>query len=148
MIPRRELLAISREKGVRLTTVERDYAQNWLLKHLSLLNLVLKGGTGIRKVYIEDYRFSDDLDFTMTESINKQKLLDDIKRASRNAREETGIIFEEPQLIKETKTGFTVKCHSQIPGGSRIKNKLDITPPRERNHSITNKGTRVNSFLF
>jgi len=39
--------------------VERDYAQNWLLFRLSktFIKMALKGGTGIRKVYIENYRF-------------------------------------------------------------------------------------------
>jgi predicted nucleotidyltransferase component of viral defense system len=31
------------------------------------LKMALKGGTGIRKVYIGNYRFSDDLDFTLLE---------------------------------------------------------------------------------
>jgi predicted nucleotidyltransferase component of viral defense system len=36
-----------------------------MLGHLASMNMALKGGTGIRKVYIENYRFSDDLDFTL-----------------------------------------------------------------------------------
>ena len=31
------------------------------------MNMDIKGGTGIIKVYIENYRFSDDLDFTLLE---------------------------------------------------------------------------------
>ncbi|MFA4647786.1 nucleotidyl transferase AbiEii/AbiGii toxin family protein [Pyrococcus kukulkanii] len=58
---------IARKKGVPESTVERDYAQDWLLFGLSktCLKMALKGGTGIRKAYIEGYRFSDDLDFTL-----------------------------------------------------------------------------------
>jgi predicted nucleotidyltransferase component of viral defense system len=37
----------AREYGVNPSTIERDYAQNWLLMALSSLPLVLKGGTGI-----------------------------------------------------------------------------------------------------
>jgi len=61
MITRREIREKAREFGVPVSTIERDYAQNWLLKPLSSVNMVLKGGTGIRKAYIGDYRFSDDL---------------------------------------------------------------------------------------
>jgi predicted nucleotidyltransferase component of viral defense system len=31
------------------------------------MKMALKGGTGIRKVYMEGFRFSDDLDFTFME---------------------------------------------------------------------------------
>lgn len=60
--------------GYPPSTIERDYAQNWLLASLSRLPMALKGGTGIRKVYIENYRFSDDLDFTLLEAVNKDEL--------------------------------------------------------------------------
>jgi predicted nucleotidyltransferase component of viral defense system len=43
----------------------RSRARDWMLGHLASMNMALKGGTGIRKVYIENYRFSDDLDFTL-----------------------------------------------------------------------------------
>jgi len=36
--------------------------------------MALKGGTGIRKVYIEQYRFSDDLDFTLIEKYELDNL--------------------------------------------------------------------------
>lgn len=49
MIPAREIREKARENGVPESTIERDYVQNWLLKYLSPLNLVLKGGTGIKK---------------------------------------------------------------------------------------------------
>jgi len=65
MIPAREIKEKARESGVPPSTIERDYAQNWLLSHLRPIPLALKGGTGIRKVFIEHYRFSDDLDFTL-----------------------------------------------------------------------------------
>jgi len=49
----------NRWSGAPESTVERDYAQNWLLFRLSktFIKMALKGGTGIRKVYIENYRF-------------------------------------------------------------------------------------------
>ncbi len=70
MIPEREVKEIAREHGVPVSTVERDYAQNWLLKFIGSSFMALKGGTGIRKAYIKNYRFSDDLDFTLLEKIN------------------------------------------------------------------------------
>lgn len=66
MIPIREIKEVARLFGVPPSTIERDYAQNWLLSSFGSLQMALKGGTGIRKVYIEHYQFSDDLDFFVT----------------------------------------------------------------------------------
>lgn len=63
MIQYLELREKSREYEIPISTIERDYAQNWILKYLSEIDMALKGGTGIKKIYINDYRFSDDLDF-------------------------------------------------------------------------------------
>lgn len=74
MITELEIREFARKNGVPETTVERDYAQNWLLASLSKINMALKGGTGIRKIYIENYRFSDDLDFTLLEDLEAGKV--------------------------------------------------------------------------
>lgn len=76
MIPIPEIKAIARKGEVPESTVERDYVQNWLLFGLSKISLemALKGETGIRKVYIEDYRFSDDLDFTLLEEYERETI--------------------------------------------------------------------------
>ena len=55
MIPHRETPEKAREFGVPSSTIERDYAQNWLLAHISPITMALKSGTGIRKVFIEHY---------------------------------------------------------------------------------------------
>jgi predicted nucleotidyltransferase component of viral defense system len=90
MIPEREIKEIAREYGVPVSTIERDYAQNWLLKFLGSSFMALKGGTGIRKVYIENYRFSDDLDFTLLKSSDIVQLSDHIKNAIASAKNESG----------------------------------------------------------
>ncbi len=85
-----EIKEVARAFGVPPSTIERDYAQNWLLAHLSALPMALKGGTGIRKVFIENYRFSDDLDFTLLEPYEKETLQEAVKDAVARAREESG----------------------------------------------------------
>jgi predicted nucleotidyltransferase component of viral defense system len=74
MIPGREFDAKATGRGIFLTTIELDYAQNWLLATLNSFNMALKGGTGIKKVYFKDYRFSDDLDFTMIDEYEQDEL--------------------------------------------------------------------------
>lgn len=59
--------------GVRDQQIEKDYILSWILfgiskhEHLSQ-TIVFKGGTVLKKVYFEDYRFSEDLDFTLLNS--------------------------------------------------------------------------------
>ncbi|MEA2034766.1 MAG: hypothetical protein U9N40_04670 [Euryarchaeota archaeon] len=51
MIPLNEIKEKARTHGVPVSTIERDYVQNWILKYSSRIDcMVLKGGTGIRKV--------------------------------------------------------------------------------------------------
>ena len=56
--------------GVRDQQIEKDYILSWILfgitkhQHLSK-TIVFKGGTVLKKVYFEDYRFSEDLNFTL-----------------------------------------------------------------------------------
>jgi predicted nucleotidyltransferase component of viral defense system len=63
--------------GVRDQQIEKDYILSWILfgisKHEQLLKaIVFKGGTVLQKVYFEDYRFSEDLDFYNTDNINNE----------------------------------------------------------------------------
>ncbi|MFL0162460.1 nucleotidyl transferase AbiEii/AbiGii toxin family protein [Aquirufa salirivi] len=56
--------------GVRDHQIEKDYILSWILfgiaKHEQLSKaVVFKGGTVLKKVYFENYRFSEDLDFTL-----------------------------------------------------------------------------------
>ena len=50
--------------------IEKDYVITWILRGLAAnnllsTNLAFKGGTVLKKVYFEDYRYSEDLDFTL-----------------------------------------------------------------------------------
>ena len=131
MIPILEIKAIARKKGVPESTVERDYAQNWLLFGLSktYLKMALKGGTGIRKVYIEDYRFSDDLDFTLLEEYDGKTIQGELVKGIKIARKESGISFEENIAFKETPTGYEVTVYFRIirASGAPLKIKIDLT---------------------
>jgi len=114
MILSQEIKEKAREYGVPTSTIERDYAQNWLLKYLSNSNMILKGGTGIRKVYIKNYRFSDDLDFTLIKNINKDDLLEHIYEATEKAKEETGINFEITNDLLEVNNGLRGNIYFSI----------------------------------
>jgi predicted nucleotidyltransferase component of viral defense system len=54
--------------------IERDYVLAWLLTQIptnSLLSqaLAFKGGTALRRMHFGEYRFSEDLDFTLTREV-------------------------------------------------------------------------------
>ncbi|NJF25167.1 nucleotidyl transferase AbiEii/AbiGii toxin family protein [Thermococcus sp. Bubb.Bath] len=116
MIPVFELKAIARKRGVPESTVERDYAQNWLLFGLSKtsLKMALKGGTGIRKVYIGNYRFSDDLDFTLMEGYDSKTIRRELVNALKIARKESGVNFEENIALKDTVNGYEAAAYFKI----------------------------------
>ena len=60
---------VTRQKHVQQYIVEKDYALSYLLATITSTdglgeNLVLKGGTALKKLYFADYRFSEDLDYS------------------------------------------------------------------------------------
>jgi predicted nucleotidyltransferase component of viral defense system len=63
----------AREFGVRDQQIEKDYIISWILQgisqHEELFKLLaFKGGTALKKVHFEDYRFSEDLDYTLLDN--------------------------------------------------------------------------------
>jgi len=72
MIARAALQERVRQWGLSEEVVEKDYVLGWLLSgigtHPRLADSwVFKGGTCLKKCYVETYRFSEDLDFTVLE---------------------------------------------------------------------------------
>ena len=60
---------VAQSRGVQQSIVEKDYALSYLMAAISATNglsenLVLKGGTALKKLYFPDYRFSEDLDYS------------------------------------------------------------------------------------
>ena len=126
-----EIKERARDLGVPESTIERDYAQNWFLKAMSDMEpeMVLKGGTGIKKVYFPDYRFSDDLDFTMLGEMVVDGLKVLITDALTVVRKESGIDFLDEFNIKEGKTGYVARVYFRLlrRTGHPLRIKLDLT---------------------
>jgi predicted nucleotidyltransferase component of viral defense system len=100
MIKPGEIQQIARVVGVRDQQIEKDYILSWILfgiaKHEQLSKaIVFKGGTVLKKVYFEDYRFSEDLDFTLLhrETTNDQ-IFEWFKEIFEFIKEEANIPFE------------------------------------------------------
>ena len=72
MIQKQELLDLAKDFGLQPNVVEKDYLLGWLLagigEHPATRDTwVFKGGTCLKKCFFETYRFSEDLDFTLTD---------------------------------------------------------------------------------
>src|SRR5689334_16062944 len=72
MIEVREIQQVATDLGLQVQVVEKDYALGWLLAAIYQHPLikdswVFKGGTCLKKCYFETYRFSEDLDFTLSD---------------------------------------------------------------------------------
>lgn len=97
MIKPGEIQKKARIEGVRDQQIEKDYILSWILQgiatHKLLLNaIVFKGGTILRKVYFEDYRYSEDLDFTLLDNdIFNQQIFDYFNDTFEFIKEEANI---------------------------------------------------------
>src|ERR1700682_2271517 len=103
MIPQRNisLLAnrLAKEGGRRIpeSALERDYCLAWFLCALAESDLKprlgFKGGTALKRCYFGDYRFSEDLDFTLIEPIRFDELAGRLEPVYEAVREACGIGF-------------------------------------------------------
>lgn len=74
MIPKAQILELAKHHDLLPTTIEKDYVIGWFLRSISLHPIIskwiFKGGTCLKKCYFETYRFSEDLDFTVSPEIS------------------------------------------------------------------------------
>jgi predicted nucleotidyltransferase component of viral defense system len=97
MILQKEIRRMAARHKVRDTQIEKDYVLTWLL--FSIANqpflreaLVFKGGTVLKKVWFEDYRFSEDLDFTLIDdALADMDILTGFEKAFEFARREANL---------------------------------------------------------
>jgi predicted nucleotidyltransferase component of viral defense system len=71
LIRKQDILDRAAEWGLRPDVVEKDYVLGWLLAGFAASGLasqswIFKGGTCLKKCFFETYRFSEDLDFSLS----------------------------------------------------------------------------------
>lgn len=98
MISDAEVRREARRAGVQPSVIDLDYALGWTLWGLSAhdsLNhrLLFKGGTCLHKCYIPGSRFSEDLDFTMLESMKWSMLERAVYETLERVSADSGIDF-------------------------------------------------------
>lgn len=117
MILQKEIRSIAEALKVPLDTIDKDYVLGHFLKELfkqnwAIDNFLFKGGTCLRKCYFENYRFSEDIDITIT---NPDVVLtaQQIQNICNTITAEIGIGFRvlkfEKTLHKDVQVGWDIE---------------------------------------
>jgi len=138
MIPQLNLSLLAnrlyKEGGRRIpeNVLERDYCLAWFLTALaeSELKAMLgfKGGTALKRCYFGDYRFSEDLDFTLTAPMTLDALKARLEPIYINVLDASGIVFafdREDRQKHENSYTFYLRYEGPLPKGNDVK--VDIT---------------------
>ena len=145
MIDRREILDIAGTLGLLPQVIEKDYVLGWVLAGIyqqpSLSeSWIFKGGTCLKKCYFETYRFSEDLDFTITDPshIDRDFLAGVFRDIGEWIYEKTGIelpeamqdfdIFENPRGSVSCQGKLSYRGPIAPRSGGLPRIKLDLTP--------------------
>lgn len=140
MIPQRNISLLSnrlaRDGGRRIpeAVLERDYCLAWFLVGLSRAPLrellAFKGGTAIKRCYFGDYRFSEDLDFTLTEAVPFETLRAELEPVFREVQRASAIMFrferEDRQSHVNSHT-FYLAYDGPLPARRASEVKVDVT---------------------
>ena len=136
MIGRQEVMDFSREFGLSPNVIEKDYVLGWVLSgianHAVLGSAwVFKGGTCLKKCYFETYRFSEDLDFTVTtaDNLNPELLTNIFQEISDWIYERTGI-----EIPKDT---ISFEVYSNSRGTLSAQGKISYRGPLQRRDNLT-----------
>jgi len=136
-------MEFSREFGLRANVIEKDYMLGWVLagifNHAKIgSEWVFKGGTCLKKCYFETYRFSEDLDFTLTEPnhLDRDFLVQCFEDISEWVYDATGIEIPKDlirfDVYKNNRGGMSAQGRigyrgPMQPGGDLPRIKLDLT---------------------
>ena len=132
--------------GLREDVVEKDYVLGWVLWGLGAdpqlhRTWVFKGGTCLKKCYIETYRFSEDLDFTVLEDgpIERDEVLEAISRVLDRVNQESGIDFTlRPPLYRDRHSGRSAEMRVYYRGPRNTPGPASIKFDLTKDEIITN----------
>ena len=132
-----KLFEVNDKKGRRIPDglIEKDYCLTWFLIGLSKSSLkgvlVFKGGTCLRRCYFRDYRFSEDLDFTLIKDIARDEIIEKLKKeVFPRVQKESGVILDINNIEEDTQNThqFYVSFIGPLPKTTDPKTiKVDIT---------------------
>jgi len=153
MIKPGEIQQKAREAGVRDQQIEKDYILSWILKgiaqHQQLLTLIVfKGGTVLKKIYFEDYRFSEDLDFTLLDNnITNEQIFELFHEVCKYVKEEANIpvAITENNQHEDGGINFYISYSGPLGGqASNKKVKVDISRSEKLEYTPVLKDVIIN----
>jgi predicted nucleotidyltransferase component of viral defense system len=143
MIDRGEIVTKAEELDLHPSNVQRDYVFGWLLSGLFREDsasgpIALKGGNGLRKGYLPSTRFSDDLDFTSSGSLDGEALVNQFNEICRWAERMCGVHFDtdrnllaDEHHIDRARTVYKLRLYFQDFSGDAghitLKVRVDVT---------------------
>lgn len=136
MIKPGEIQNKAHEFGVRDQQIEKDYILSWILQGISQhedlsKTIVFKGGTVLKKVYFEDYRFSEDLDFTLLDNeVSNEQIFEWFDEVFEYIKEEANIPLEiiDNNEHEDGRINYYISYVGPLGGlGANKKVKVDIS---------------------
>lgn len=126
-------------EGVRPQQIEKDYIISWILwgiyNHDFLKGaLIFKGGTCLKKIHIEDYRYSEDMDFTLNpekeQEISNDEIYTAFNEIFNDIKEAANIDLKIPEDSKEVHELDSIKFYIDYVGplgGRGDHMKMDVS---------------------
>lgn len=100
MIPRAELQRLAYRLKMNELVLEKDYVLTWILMGIADSDmyslLAFKGGTALKKSYFSDYRYSEDLDFTVIKETEPEILISHLQLVLDDLSRSQGFLFAIP----------------------------------------------------
>ncbi|MEO6705511.1 MAG: nucleotidyl transferase AbiEii/AbiGii toxin family protein [Ginsengibacter sp.] len=136
MIHAKEINAVAAKNKSKDSQIEKDYILSWILFGISRnkilsKSLAFKGGTVLKKIYFPNYRFSEDLDFTLlNENITNEELLQEFEKVYAFVKEDANITlqFKEVNSHLSGSLTFYVNYIGPLQGNLNSRDiKIDIT---------------------
>lgn len=101
MITQREISKIAFREKMSDKVIEKDYCLTWLLFGIAESqlgkSLAFKGGTALKKIYFPNYRYSEDLDFTLLDNQDPSRLIPEFTEILGKLGKSQGFQFEIPE---------------------------------------------------
>lgn len=131
MINKQEIMEHAKKLKLDPRIIEKDYILGWLLAGIAnddeiVRSWVFKGGTCLKKCYFENYRFSEDLDYTLTNNshINQEFLTKKLKEITEWIYEEAGVEFPAEKIRFEV--------YKNISGKISVEGRISYVGPLQR----------------
>lgn len=140
MIPRRNISQLvlklsTADQIIQEKTVEKDYILSWVLAGLAQTDLkdilAFKGGTALKKIYFQGYRFSEDLDFSLIGSHTPEEIKALFAKAFQSVLTQTNLnlsfALDKDSFSENTFTFFLNYSGPLGADPARRQVKMDIT---------------------